>query len=215
MNEILADLANVVISIVEGGGYAGIFVLMMLEGSFVPIPSEVVLPFSGYLVSEGKFSLWVIAFIGGAANVVGTFITYIIARRYGLKFVLRYGKYFLVSRSDIERIERLFDKYGTATVLITRLIPGVRGFVPIAAGLSKMPLRSFLPLVFVGSFFYSLVLTYIGVLLGEHWEQVHSYVGFFDWILVFLFFTIIIFLTARFIREYRKDNARDIKNAKK
>lgn len=164
-----------IIRIIEETGYGGIFLLMALEGSFLPIPSEIILPFSGYLVAQGKFSLWLVALMGALGNIVGTLGTYALARHGGLPLLHRYGKYVLVTRHDINAAQRLFAKHGARIIFVTRLFPGIRGFLPIPAGIAKMPLVPFVAYVFVGSFVWSLFLAYAGVLVGEHWERFARY----------------------------------------
>lgn len=164
-----------VIGIIEQGGYAGIFILMVLEGSFLPVPSEIILTFSGYLVSQGKFSLLLVAVMGALGNVAGTLITYAAGRYLGLPFLYRYGKYILITRGDIDKAHMLFEKHGISIIFVSRLMPGARGYIPIGAGIARMKIIPFVCTVLVGSFLYSLALTYIGMILGEHWETVGPY----------------------------------------
>jgi len=155
MDFIFEFISHTIISLIETGGYAGIAFLMALEGSFVPVPSEIILPFSGYLVAQGKLSLLTVALVGAVGNIIGTLITYFIARYAGLPFFYRYGKYVMITSHDIDSARRLFERRGVHIIFISRLIPGIRGFVPIAAGVAKMPLVPFAIYVFVGSFLYS------------------------------------------------------------
>jgi membrane protein DedA with SNARE-associated domain len=168
-------LTAIIIHIIDEAGYPGIFLLMALEGSFLPIPSEIILPFSGFLVSEGRFSLWLVALIGALGNIVGTLVTYTLARHRGLPFLLKYGKYVLVTHHDIENAQRLFAKYGARIIFITRLLPGIRGFLPIPAGIARMKVAPFVFYVFIGSFLWSFFLTYIGFLVRENWEIFGKY----------------------------------------
>jgi membrane protein DedA with SNARE-associated domain len=173
--EVLHQLSSIIIEVIDRTGYAGILVLMALEGSFIPVPSEIILPFSGFLASQGQFSIWAIALVGAIGNIIGTLLTYSVARYIGVPFLYKYGKYVLVSRADIDQAQRLFKRFGMPIIFISRLLPGIRGFVPIPAGIAKMNIIPFLFYVFVGSFLWSLFLTYIGFLLGEHWEFVGPY----------------------------------------
>ena len=177
-----------VIHMIEQGGYPGIFSLMVLEGSFLPVPSEIILTFSGYLVSEGRFSLVAVAVVGALGNVVGTLLTYSVARYLGLPFLYRYGKYVLITREEIDKAHRLFEKHGGTIVFVSRLLPIVRGYIPIGAGIAKMKVMPFMGIVLVGSFFYSFVLTYVGVVLGENWDTVGEYFQQFDVIIVSIVF---------------------------
>lgn len=186
MDFILGELANFVINTIDSWGYAGIFLLMALEGSFVPIPSEIILPFSGFLVFEGRFSLFAVALTGALGNIAGTLFTYSIARYLGLPFLHKYGKYFLVSGKDIDAARRLFEKYGTMILFASRLLPGVRGYVPIPAGVARMNIVKFTIYVFAGSLIWSYVLTYVGVIAGENWDILLAYFRKFDWALAAL-----------------------------
>jgi len=184
MESIIATATGVILQIIDGAGYLGIFVLMALEGSFLPVPSEIILTFSGYLVSQGRFALFLVAIVGALGNVVGTLITYAVGRYLGLPFLYRYGKYVLVTRDEIDRASRLFERYGIAIIFISRLIPGVRGYISIGAGVAQMNIAVFITTVFVGSFLYSLALTYIGVILGENWDIVGAYFRQFDSVII-------------------------------
>lgn len=184
--DIIFGIAGFIVSFIEATGYVGIAFLMALEGSFIPIPSEIILPFAGYLVSQGKLSLVHVALVGAVGNIIGTIFTYFIARYIGLPFFYRWGKYVMITRRDIELATRLFHRWGVAIIFVSRLLPGVRGFVPIPAGIAKMRLIPFVIYVFTGSFLYSLALTYIGVLLGENWVHLEVYFRQYNWLLVAL-----------------------------
>jgi len=178
--QLVAVLSSFVLNTIESWGYFGIFILMTLEGSFVPIPSEVIMPFSGYLASQGVFSIWNIALIGALGNIVGTIFTYLVARYLGLPFLYKYGKFVLVRQSDIDMAHRLFERHGILIIFISRLLPGIRGFVPIPAGIAKMRLLPFVFYVFVGSYIWSLFLAYIGYFAGENWDFLGPYFHRFD-----------------------------------
>lgn len=169
------ELTSFIVHIIDITGYPGILFLMALEGSFIPVPSEIILPFSGFLASEGRFSVWMIALAGAVGNIIGTLFTYTLARHVGLPFLYKYGKYVLVTRGDLEHAQRLFARFGMRIIFISRLLPGVRGFVPIPAGIAKMALIPFVVYVFVGSFLWSLFLTFVGFFLGEHWDTIGPY----------------------------------------
>ena len=177
---VIASITAWVINLIEQGGYPGILILMALEGSFLPVPSEIILTFSGYLVSEGKFSLIMVAVVGALGNVAGTLLTYSVGRYLGLPFLYRYGKYVLITREEIDKAQRLFEKHGGTIVFVSRLLPVVRGYIPIVAGIAKMKVLPFMGIVLIGSFFYSLALTYVGVVLGENWDVVGGYFRQFD-----------------------------------
>ncbi|HEX9722145.1 MAG TPA: DedA family protein [Candidatus Paceibacterota bacterium] len=202
---ILELLTEFIIEAIESGGYAGIFLLMALEGSFIPVPSEIILPFSGFLASQGHFSIWTIALVGALGNIVGTLCTYALARYVGLPFLYKYGKYVLVTHHDIETAQRLFEKYGVPIIFVTRLIPGIRGFLPIPAGVAKMKVAPFVIYVFIGSFLWSLFLTYIGVLIGENWETFGRYAHEVGTVLVLVMFILIGWWLNRQCKQFKKE----------
>ena len=202
---ILDTLTGFIIETIQTTGYFGIFVLMVLEGTFVPLPSEIILPFSGFLASQGQFSVWSIALVGAIGNILGTLFTYGIARYIGLPFLQKYGKYVLVTRHDIEMAQQLFAKYGVPIIFITRLIPGIRGFLPIPAGVAKMKVAPFIIYVFIGSFLWSLFLTYIGVLIGENWETFGRYAHEAGTVLVLGMFIAIGWWLNRQFKQLRKE----------
>lgn len=177
---LLVTVSKFVLDTIEAWGYGGVFFLMMLEGSFLPVPSEIILPFSGYLVHLGSFTLIAVAFWAAVGNIVGTIFTYLISRYLGSAFLYKYGRYFLVTHKDIDSATKLFDRHGAKIIFISRLIPGIRGFVPIPAGIAKMKFVPFVAYVFTGSFIYSLFLTYIGFVAGENWDIIGPYFRQFD-----------------------------------
>lgn len=204
--DIISDIAGFVVSFIEATGYVGIAVLMALEGSFIPIPSEIILPFSGYLVSQGKLSLINVALVGAVGNIIGTLFTYFIARYLGLPFFYRWGKYVMITRRDIELATRMFHRWGVAIIFVSRLLPGVRGFVPIPAGIAKMRLVPFALYVFTGSFLYSLALTYIGVLLGKNWVHLEVYFRQYNWLLVALGVSGFVWWVRRYVKHMRSES---------
>lgn len=206
ISSILGSVGAWIISVIETSGYLGIGFLMALEGSFIPVPSEIILPFSGYLVHLGKFSLIAVAFWGAVGNIIGTTFTYIISRYVGIGFLYKYGKYFLVTKKDIEDASRLFEKHGVKIIFISRLIPGIRGFIPIPAGIAKMKFVPFAAYVFTGSFIYSLALTYLGVVAGENWEMLAPYFRKFNWIFVIFVVVGATWWIRRYIKGVRSEN---------
>jgi len=183
---IVGSLTSFIITVIDTTGYPGIFLLMAIEGSFIALPSEIILPFAGFLASEGRFSVMGIAFVGALGNIAGTLFSYSVARYVGLPFLYRFGKYVLVTRHDIDLAQRLFTKYGVAILFVSRLIPGIRGFIPIPAGIAKMKIVPFVVYVFVGSLLYSFVLTYIGFAVGENWDTIGVYIHPFQTFLFIL-----------------------------
>jgi membrane protein DedA with SNARE-associated domain len=161
-------------------GYPGIFVLMVLESALIPIPSEIIMPFSGYLVSTNKFGPIEVVLAGSLGNLVGSVLTYFLGLRAGRALFVRYGKYFLFRESHLRTVENWFQKYGDRTSFVGRLLPGVRTYVSLPAGIGGMRLGRFMIYTFAGSLIWNIILTYVGIQLGENWKNIDKYSNYLD-----------------------------------
>ncbi|MDE1843522.1 MAG: DedA family protein, partial [Thaumarchaeota archaeon] len=148
--DIISNLANFVINTISGTGYIGIFFLMVAESALIPIPSEVIMPFSGYLVSIGKLNPILTILAGAIGNLVGSLIAYVIGVKLGREFIIKYGKYVLLKKSHLEWTESFFKKYGDRSTFASRLLPAVRTYISLPAGVAKMNLKKFSVYTFVG-----------------------------------------------------------------
>lgn len=166
----LASLSHWAQHVIEVFGYPGIFVLITLESTLIPIPSEVVMPFAGYMASQGKFSLPVILVINSTGAMLGSGICYWIGVVGGKPFLVKYGKYFLVREHDIARTEAFFVKHGKKTILIARFLPVIRHVISVPAGIARMPLPGFFLQTFLGSTIWGGALILLGYYLGANWE---------------------------------------------
>lgn len=184
LTQLLAFLSFFILSTIERLGYGGVFVLMTLESAGLPIPSEIIMPFSGFLVSQGSFSFWLVVALGTAGNVVGSLLFYWLGVYGGRAFVLRYGKYIFFHASELERAERWFSRWGNWAIFFSRLLPAVRTYISFPAGLTRMKILPFTLLTLAGSLPWVWALAYIGVVLGERWEIVEGYFRRFDEIIV-------------------------------
>lgn len=182
--EIISNLTNFIIQTISNSGYAGIFFLMVAESALIPIPSEVIMPFSGYLVSTGKFNVIGVIMAGSIGNLVGSLIAYFVGMYLGRGFVLKYGKYVLLKKSHLETAESYFQKYGNKAILISRLLPAIRTYVSLPAGVAKMNLKKFSAYTLIGSIIWNTALTYIGITLGQEWDTIRKYSSYFDVIVV-------------------------------
>jgi membrane protein DedA with SNARE-associated domain len=171
---ILAFLVEFVTHVIQAGGYAGIVALMGIESACVPLPSEIIMPFAGYLVYLGHFNLWWAATAGALGCNAGSVVAYWVGAKGGRPLVERYGKWVLMSHHDLDRMTWFFDRYGSITVLLARLLPVVRTFIAFPAGIAKMPQLRFHIYTFVGSWPWCLGLAYAGMKLGESWDDPHS-----------------------------------------
>lgn len=184
-------------------GYPGISLMMLLENVFPPIPSEVIMPFSGFLVASGEFSFVGVVAAGTVGSVLGALVLYYVgywANEPVIRgLVRRWGHWLQVSEADLDRSLSLFDRYGSAVVLIGRVIPLVRSLVSIPAGICKMPLPRFILLTTIGSALWSAALAYAGVLLGENWSDVIGFLERYESVVNVVFGVIIVLVVARFV----------------
>jgi membrane protein DedA with SNARE-associated domain len=174
--ELLDQLKEWIVRSVGTSGYIGIFVLMALESACIPIPSEVTMPVGGLLAAEGKLSFFWVGMIGALANVVGSWAAYFIGASGGRPLLLRYGRYLLIRNHDVYRADRWFDKHGEATVFFSRLLPVIRTFISLPAGVARMPFARFTFFTFVGCLPWSFALAYAGFILGKNWERILPYI---------------------------------------
>lgn len=177
---ILHALGVFIIGVINTIGYAGVFVLMAIESANIPLPSEITMPFAGFLASEGRFNIWALGVVGALGNLAGSLVIYWLLAWKGMAFVDRYGKYFFMRKEDVELADKWFLRHGGKIIFWGRLLPVVRTFISTPAGLFKMPLWRFTYLTFFGSFLWSLFLTWIGFELGERWEDIHIYFSKFS-----------------------------------
>ncbi len=204
MTSLLTSVTNLIIHIISSLGYAGVGFLMALQTVAVPIPSEVILPFAGFLVSSGRFNLVLLALIGGLGSCLGSSIAYWIGYKGGRPLVEHYGKYILISHSDLNRTEKFFAKFGSIAVFIGQLLPIVRSFIGFFAGTAEENFKKFLLSVFVGSFLWSLVLGYVGVKLGQNWSSLHTKFQKFDVLIIVIIVILISLYIWRHVRHLRR-----------
>lgn len=166
---VIGLLVQTIIAVLSASGYAGLVGLMAVESACLPLPSEVILPFAGYLISQGQMNLWLVATIGALGCNLGSAAAYAVGRYGGRRAVERWGKYVLLTRQDLERADRFFHRFGSAAVLIARMLPVIRTFIALPAGIAGMPQLRFHIYTFIGSWPWCLLLAYIGMVLGDQW----------------------------------------------
>jgi len=158
-------------------GYPGIALLMAIESSFVPFPSELVMPPAGYHIAQGDMSWALVIGAGVAGSLIGAYVNYALAAWLGRPFFLKYGRYFLVSEEHIDRCDRFFARHGEITMFVGRLIPVVRQLISLPAGISRMNLLRFSLYTALGAGIWVTVLTYIGYVVGKNQELLHRYLS--------------------------------------
>ncbi len=177
---IITELSRFIVSMISTFGYTGIFLTMAIESACIPLPSEIIMPFAGYLVSSGQFTMLGVTLAGAIGNVAGSIVAYYAGVWGGRSFVEQYGPYMLVSRTDIATADRWFAKYGEATVFFGRMLPVVRTFISLPAGIAGMNIYRFILFTFLGALPWCYLLAYIGVKMGEEWEHLRDYFHQFD-----------------------------------
>jgi membrane protein DedA with SNARE-associated domain len=178
--KILAVLFVFIKSTIAATGYSGIGILMAIESACIPLPSELIMPFAGYLVYEGSMSLFWVATAGAIGCNLGSLVAYEIGHYGGRPLVERYGRWILMGRRELDWADRFFARWGHAAVFIARLLPVVRTFIALPAGVARMPRGKFHTYTFLGSWPWCFVLAWAGMKLGENWRSLGKYFHQFD-----------------------------------
>jgi len=213
----LGDLANWVQDVINQFGYFGVALLVVIENIFPPIPSEIVLPFAGFVAQQGSagvaqsdtsvIGMMIAATIG---SVVGALILYVISSAIGPErlraFVQRFGRWFGVKQTDLLRAEAWFDRRSFVAVLVGRCVPLIRSIVSIPAGFRRMKLTSFILLTAVGSAVWNIALIGAGALLGDQWERVGEYVGVFQWLVIAAILVLLVRFVYSKLQNRRRQN---------
>lgn len=176
----LAWLSHLIVAFISHTGYAGVLVLMAIESACIPLPSEIILPFSGFLVSTGRFQLWWVAIAGALGCNLGSMVAYAVGYYGGRPLAVRYGRWLLIAPGDLERAEKWFRRRGDLAVFVSRMLPVVRTYIALPAGVARMPLLRFHVYTFLGSLPWCLLLAYIGARLGANWETLGPVFHRFD-----------------------------------
>ncbi len=178
----LAEITQFILDTVGDWGYAGILIMMAIESSFIPFPSEIVMIPAGYLASKGEMNLILVLLSGFAGSMIGAWINYLLALSLGRKFLYAYGGYFFMSPHTLKKMETFFKVHGAVSTFSGRLIPGVRQLISIPAGLSKMPFVLFSFYTFLGAAIWSSILVALGYVMGENEELIKAYLHELVWV---------------------------------
>lgn len=213
ISSLIEFLAGIVIDIISTLGYAGVFLAMAIESACIPLPSEIIMPFAGYLVFNGDFdyfgnfwvNLLVVGAVGALGNLGGSLLAYWVGARGGRPMVERFGKYVLLSHHDLDLADRWFDKYGRSTVFYTRMMPVIRTFISFPAGISGMNLSTFSIYTFLGALPWSTGLAYVGYKMGENWDTLGGYFHTADIAIGILLVAGVIWYVWRHLNNMKKD----------
>ncbi len=209
MISIVEYVSNLIVSIISTFGYYGIFIAMALESACIPLPSEVTMPFSGFVVSEGTLTLWGITLAGALGNLFGSIIAYYVGLKGGRPFLESYGRYVLISKKELDTADKWFNKHGDRAVLIGRVLPGIRTYISLPAGIAMMDFKKFVFYTFAGSLPWCFVLGYSGVLLGPKWESLKGWFHIFDAIIVAGVILAVVYLLYKYRYKYRRSQIQD------
>lgn len=201
IHQLLNWLGGLATQLIESMGYAGVFFGMLVESAGIPLPSEVIMPFAGYLVSLGKMNLWVVGVLGGVGNLVGSWLGYAVGYYGGKPLLEQYGKYVLISKSHIEEGEKWFNRHGEWAVFFGRLLPVVRTFISIPAGIAGMNLKRFSIYTLLGSLPWSFLFAWLGYVLGNNWETMEPYLRKGNWAVVGLLALLFIYLILKWSKR--------------
>ncbi len=203
-SQILGSIGALIILIISSLGYWGIILLMAVQSANIPIPSEIIIPFAGFLVFQGQMNIYAITFFGALGSVIGSVLSYYLGALGGRPWLERYGKYLLLTHHDLDLADNWFKKYGEWTVFLGRNLPIVRTFISFPAGVAKMNFFRFCLYTFLGSIPWTLALAYIGFKLGENWENIRSFFHQFDYVILGLIILGIIWWVLRHINNRPK-----------
>jgi membrane protein DedA with SNARE-associated domain len=175
LDRLLISLTAFVIATISAFGYAGVLLLMAIESACIPLPSEIVMPFAGYLVSTGRFSLQLTAIAGAFGCLAGSYIAYAVGASGGRYLLERYGRWVLIAPHELEIADRFFARWGAPAIFFGRVLPVVRTFIALPAGVSRMRLLPFTVYTLLGSYIWCLALAWTGMKLGQHWQTIGPY----------------------------------------
>jgi len=183
-DKLLMALSGLIIGVIATLGYGGVILMMGLESACIPLPSEVIMPFSGYLVSAGRFDLQIVAIAGALGCLLGSYAAYYVGASGGRWFLERYGRWVLIAPHELEIADRFFARWGPHAVFSSRLLPVVRTFIAFPAGVARMSLLPFTIYTLAGSYLWCLLLAWAGMKLGQHWNALGPYFHRFDGVTV-------------------------------
>ncbi len=187
-------------------GYPGIFLIMLLECVFPPIPSEVVMPLAGFLVSQGEFNFWLVMLSGTLGSLAGALLLYYLGvwadEAILRNWVRKHGKWIQVSETDIDRVQKWFTKHGQSVIFFGRMIPIIRSLISIPAGMERMRMGKFIFYTVLGSILWNFLLTYGGMLLGENWNRIITWLDIYqNVVLVILVLLVVAFIVWLILRR--------------
>lgn len=211
MEALLAALGDFLIKFISSYGYFAVFIFMTLESALIPIPSEVTMTFAGFLSGLGILNIWVTIFLGAIGNVVGSLLAFWLGRKMGEEWIRvairKWGKWLLMHEDDFDKALSWFNKYGQGITFASRLLPIVRTFISLPAGISKMDVKLFTLFTFIGSFIWSAILAFLGLKLGENWQIIEPFFRKFQYLIIAVFAILVILYVVRHVKKTTKNQS--------
>ncbi|MEM4293889.1 MAG: DedA family protein [Thermoplasmata archaeon] len=202
---LVAFMIEFILSVIVSIGYAGIFFLMVLESACIPVPSEVIMPFAGFASSPSypgqTFNLYLVSLAGAGGNLAGSLLAYYFGYYVGRAGVLKYGRYFFVTEKHLKQAEAWFEKHGDKAVFVGRLLPVIRTFISLPAGIARMNIWKFSVYSFVGSIPWCIALAYLGYILGENYTLIIEYGSILDYVMIICIGVLASYFLLKFYRE--------------
>ncbi len=206
IHQLTALLGQFAVETIYFLGYPGIVILMALESMIIPLPSEMVMPFAGFLAAQGSFSIFLVILASAIGSLIGSLISYAMGYYGGNKLVLYFGRWLLLDQRDLEMTEKWFARRGEVTIFIGRFIPVVRHLISIPAGIGKMDLKKFIIYTVIGAGAWNSILAYMGFWLGRNWEVVRKYTEPLSIIFLILIILAFIYFIYKHVGRKRKEN---------
>jgi membrane protein DedA with SNARE-associated domain len=202
---IIAPLADFVMNLISALSYPGIVLAMLIESACIPLPSEVIMPFAGNLVWQGRFDFHLVAWLGAIGNLLGSWIAYWVGRVGGRAFINKWGRYVFITRHDLDKADHWFSKHGRATVFFSRMMPIIRTFISLPAGIAKMNFWQFTIFSFAGALPWCYFLTWLGFIMENEWRNLGNYFHGADYVIAGLILIVLVWWIYRHIKHWRAD----------
>lgn len=195
LHQLITGLETITTDLITTLGHWGIFIAMVIESACIPLPSEVVMLFGGFLVAQGILNFWLVVTAGVLGNLVGSVLAYWIGKSGGRHFLKKYGKFILFNYQHLEKAEQWYQKYGSWATFFGRNLPFIRTFISLPAGITKMDFKKFFIFTFFGCIPWNVALTYIGLKLGQNWQVAEPYIKPLSYVVLI----VIVILILRFV----------------
>jgi len=198
-------LTEFIINLVSSLGYLGLYLAMLIEATSLPIPSEIIMGVAGFLVYKGEMNLFLAAFFAALGNITGSTLIYFIGAKGGRPIIKKYGKYLDFTEEKFDKVDAWFNGYGNKIIFFSQLLPIVRTFISLPAGILKVNFPRFMAYTFVGSFIWCLGLTWVSSLLGAEWEKLSDYLKQFEVVVIIGILALIAYFVLKRIYKWRKN----------